>query len=303
MPIRALPCYAAVAWLLAVVALPALAGPAKPQIQARAAVLIDTRTQEVIYAKNPHLRLPPASTTKVLTALLAMEHLQMNRKVRVSPGAANTPPSRIGLRAGERLMAQDLLYGLLLKSGNDAGEVVAEAVSGSVSRFAKLMNQRARKMGARNTHFRNPHGLPAEGHYSSAYDLAVIFRKAMRNPLFAEIVRTHRASLRIDSPYEAEGWRTVAVRNSNRLLGVYAGARGGKTGYTRKAKRCFVGEAARGNTRLVVAVLGSPNSSTLWSDVETLFDYGFAKRGLGPASGTVAALEGKRKRKPTGQGG
>ncbi len=302
MPPSTFPRLAASIWLLVIIALPAAAGPAKPPIQARAAVLIDTQTQEVIYAKNPHLRLPPASTTKVLTALLALEHMQMNRKVRVSPGAANTPPSRIGLRAGEKLVAQDLLYGLLLKSGNDAGEVVAEAVSGSIARFSRLMNQRAWKMGARNTHFRNPHGLPARNHYSSAYDLALIFRRAMGNPLFAEIVRTRRASLRIDTPYASAGWRSVAVRNSNRLLGVYEGARGGKTGFTRRAKRCFVGEAARGGTRLAVAVLGSPNSATLWRDVQALFDYGFALRADKP-SGTVAALEAKRQPKTTGQGG
>ena len=243
-------------------------------MSARAVVIMNPTNGAILYARDPHRRLPPASTTKVLTTLIALERLNPNDRVAVSSGAANTVPSRIGLRAGEALTVQDLLYGIMLKSGNDAAEVIAETIGGSVAGFAHLMNERARQIGARNTQFRNPHGLPDEAHYSSAYDLAVIFEYAMRNPAFAEIVRTRNAALRIETPRdETRDWRMVTVHNSNRLLASYEGAQGGKTGYTRAAKRCFVGEVRRGHTRLIVAVLGS---NQLWSDVVALLDYGFS---------------------------
>jgi D-alanyl-D-alanine carboxypeptidase len=127
----------------------------------------------------------------------------------------------------------------------------------------------------------NPHGLPNDSHYSTAYDLALIFRQAMNHPLFADIVRTRSAALRIESGRGLySDWRMVPVRNTNRLLATYEGARGGKTGFTFKARRCFVGEVDRGGVRLIVAILNSPNSGTLWQDARTLLDYGFARYGL-----------------------
>lgn len=257
-----------------------------PLISARAAVIMDAVTGEILFAKALHQRLPPASTTKVLTTLIALERLDLNAKIRVSPSAADTVPSRIGLQAGESVSVQDLLYGMMLKSGNDASEVIAEAIGGSIAGFARLMNDRAWQLEARNSHFNNPHGLPDDSHHSTAYDLALIFRHAMRNPLFAEIVQTRHASLRIESTGGPGDWRTVPVRNSNQLLGSYEGARGGKTGYTIKARRCFVGEASRGQIRLIVAVLGSINP---WPDVEQLFEYGFAHLNLATPTTIVAS--------------
>jgi D-alanyl-D-alanine carboxypeptidase len=254
-----------------------------PAVAARAAVLMNPVTGEILFAKDPHLRLPPASTTKVLTALVVLERLNPNSQVLVSPQAASAPPSRIGLHAGEAASTQDLLYGLLLKSGNDAAETLAEAAGGSVYGFSNLMNAKAWQIGARNSHFMNPHGLPDEDHYSTAYDLALIFRHAMYYPMFADIVRTRSASLRIESsqgPYSDS--RLVPVQNHNRLLASYEGARGGKTGFTLKARRCFVGEVDRGGVRLIVAILNSPTSGTLWQDARTLLDYGFARYGLAP---------------------
>ncbi len=254
---------------------------APPEVAARAAVLMNPVTGEVVYAKEPHLRLPPASTTKVLTAVVALERLHPYSRLLVSQRAASTAPSRIGLKTGEIVSTQDLLYGLLLKSGNDAAEALAEGAGGSVEGFSELMNAKAWQIGARNSHFVNPHGLPSDAHYSTAYDLALIFRHAMRYPLFADIVRTRNAALRIESgrgPYS--DWRMVPVRSTNRLLGSYEGARGGKTGFTLKARRCFVGEVERGGIRLIVAVLNSPNSETLWRDTQNLLDYGFSRYGL-----------------------
>ena len=243
-----------------------------PDISARAALVMNPQTGEVLYARQAHQRLPPASTTKVLTTLIALEKLDLNAKVGVSFKASGVEPSRIGLRPGEALYVQDLLYGLMLKSGNDAAEVAAEAIGGSVPGFATIMNARAWELGAHNSHFANPHGLPNESHYSTAYDLAVIFRQAMKNRMFAEIVRTRNAALRIET--SPDNWRMVPVRNSNRLLRTFYGALGGKTGYTRKAKRCFVGAVSRNGTPLIVVVLGSTHR---WRDVTRLFEYGFAR--------------------------
>ena len=254
---------------------------AQPEVAALSAVLMNPATGEVLFAKEPNLRLPPASTTKVLTALVALEHLDPNARVLVSPQAASAPPSRIGLRAGEAALTQDLLYGLMLKSGNDAAETLAEAAGGSIFGFAELMNAKAWQIGARNSHFMNPHGLPNEDHYSTAYDLALIFRQAMNHPMFADIVRTRNAALRIEKSQGLYGdWRMVPVVNHNRLLGSYEGTLGGKTGFTLKARRCFVGEVDRGGVRLIVAILNSPTSGALWRDARTLLDYGFAHYGV-----------------------
>lgn len=254
-----------------------------PAVYARSAVLMNPTTGEILFAKEPHLRLPPASTTKILTALVTLERLDLNARVPVSPQAASAPPSRIGLHAGEAALTQDLLYGLMLKSGNDAAETLAEAAGGSIPGFAELMNAKASQIGARDSHFMNPHGLPNEDHYSTAYDLALIFRQAMNHPMFADIVGTRSAALRIESGQSLYGdWRMIPVVSHNRLLASYEGARGGKTGFTLKARRCFVGEVDRGGVRLIVAILNSPNSGTLWQDARALLDYGFARYGLAP---------------------
>jgi serine-type D-Ala-D-Ala carboxypeptidase (penicillin-binding protein 5/6) len=220
---------------------------------------------------------------------VTLERLHPYSRVRVSPRAAGAVPSRIGLRAGEVVSTQDLLYGVLLRSGNDAAETLAEAAGGSIAGFSRMMNDKAWQIGARNSHFANPHGLPDDTHYSTAYDLALIFRHAMRYPMFADIVRTRDAALRIESGRDPSGdWRMVPVRSTNRLLGSYEGARGGKTGFTFKARRCFVGEVERGGIRLIVVVLNSPNSDTLWRDTQNLLDYGFSRHGLAPPPARVA---------------
>lgn len=254
--------------------------PTAPGISARAAVVMDAETGKMLFAQNPHLPLSPASTTKALTALLVLENLDLNAKVGVSYNATQVIPSKLGLRTGERLYVQDLLYGLMLKSGNDAALVAAEAVGGSVAGFAALMNRRAWELGALHSSFRNPHGLTQNGHESTAHDLAQIFRHALEDAVFAELVQTRNAALRVEWGLEGGDWRLLRVHNSNRLLENYDGARGGKTGYTRRARLCFVGAAQRGRTRLVVAVLGSSSSAQRWRDVQNLLEYGFELRGL-----------------------
>lgn len=254
-----------------------------PEVAARSAVLMNAVTGEILFAKEPNLRLPPASTTKVLTALVALDRLDPNARLPVSAQAASVAPSRIGLRAGEMVTMQDLMYGLLLKSGNDAAETLAEAAGGSVYQFAGLMNAKAWQIGARNSHFTNPHGLPDDDHYSTAYDLALVFRWAMHYPLFSDIVRTRTAALRIESGSGPYGdWRMVPVHSTNRLLASYEGTRGGKTGFTFKARHCFVGEVDRGGIPLIVAIFNSPSRGTLWQDARNLLDYGFSRYGLAP---------------------
>ena len=245
------------------------------EVAARSAVLMNAMTGEILFAKEPNLRLPPASTTKVLTALVALDRLDPNARLPVSAQAASVAPSRIGL--------QDLMYGLLLKSGNDAAETLAEAAGGSVYQFAGLMNAKAWQIGARNSHLTNPHGLPDDDHYSTAYDLALVFRWAMHYPLFSDIVRTRTAALRIESGSGPYGdWRMVPVHSTNRLLASYEGTRGGKTGFTFKARHCFVGEVDRGGIPLIVAIFNSPSRGTLWQDARNLLDYGFSRYGLAP---------------------
>ena len=262
--------------------------PAPVLLTADAVVLMDSNSGDILFSKQPHEHLPPASTTKVLTALIALEKLSLDARIPVSAKAANVAPSRVGFQFGDIIQAQDLLYGLLLKSGNDAAETLAEAIGGSVEGFAQLMNAKAAQLGANDSHFVNPHGLHDKEHYTSAYDLALIFRQAMTQPLFAEIVRTHNAELRVAAQNDpAGGWRIVPIHNTNRLLTGYEGALGGKTGFTRAAKNCFVGEASRRGVSLIVAVLGSAGKVALWRDVKMLLDYGFSRYGLMPPMAIV----------------
>jgi len=243
----------------------ALPGP--PAITATAAVLMDARTGQVLYERAPHLRWPPASTTKILTAILVREHLPLDREVPISTRAsAQRSGSAIGLEAGGRWRVRDLLYALLLNSANDAAVALAEATSGSVEAFARLMNAKARALGARDSHFVVPHGLYHPDHYSTAYDLALIARYALRDPVLAEIFRTQRWTL------NRPGGGVRVLENRNRLLRIYPGADGVKTGWITQSGQCLVASATRENWQLIAAVL---NSSDIYADASRLLDYGF----------------------------
>lgn len=232
-------------------------------LTARAAIVLDNATGSVLWAHEPDTPLPPASTTKVVTALLAIQSGRMQESFPVSKEAAATPASKLGLKPGMTLRLADLVYAVLLNSANDASVVIAEGLAGSVASFAERMNALAWKLGARNTHFVNPHGLPDDRHVSSARDLAVIFRYALRHPLFEAIVSTRTGEIRPTSG----SMRRIALRNHNRLLGDYHLRVVGKTGWTRAAKRCFVGAAWAGERSVSFAVLGSTD---LWRDIKRL---------------------------------
>jgi serine-type D-Ala-D-Ala carboxypeptidase (penicillin-binding protein 5/6) len=240
---------------------------ASPYVSATAALVMDADTAEILYDKNAHLPLPIASTTKVMTGLLGVERLRSHELVRVSAYAASMEPSKLYLQPGELIDSEDLLQAILLKSANDASAALAEKISGSEEAFARLMTRRAQELGARNTRFENASGLPAEGHYSTAYDLALIFRYAMQRSDFAGIMQLRTARV-----VTADG-RAWNIQSHNRLLWTFPGAVGGKTGWTRAAKHCYVGMAERGSRALVVSVLGS---SRLWGDIRALLDYGFS---------------------------
>ncbi|WP_418790171.1 D-alanyl-D-alanine carboxypeptidase family protein [Phosphitispora sp. TUW77] len=236
-------------------------------ISADAAILIDAETGQVLFAKQPFKKRPPASTTKVLTALMAIETGCLKDMVTVSKRAAGTGGSSIYLSKGETLTLSDLIYGALMKSGNDACVAIAEHIAGSVDRFVQLMNIRALAIGTLNTHFTNPHGLPDEEHYTCAYDLALISRNALANMKFSEIVATRDKV--IDWP--GKEWDRK-LHNTNKLLWGYLWADGVKTGTTDAAGKCLIASASKDNRRLIAVVL---RSGDRWGDCIRLFEYGF----------------------------
>lgn len=236
-------------------------------VSADAAILMDLKTGQVLYAKNPFEKRPPASTTKVITALLAIETGKLTDKVTVSRKAAYTEGSSMYLKAGEVFTLSDLLYGALLNSGNDACVAIAEHIAGSVENFAVLMNMKALALGALNTHFVNPNGLPNRDHYTCAYDLALIARRALANPTFSKIVSTKDKYIDLPEP----NWDR-RLQNTNQLLWRYLWADGVKTGTTSAAGQCLISSASKGSRQLLAVVL---RSGDRWNESIRLFEYGF----------------------------
>lgn len=235
-------------------------------VAAKGAVLIDAASGHVLFGQNENAQYPMASTTKVMTTLLALEHASLDDRVTAGKNAAGVTGTSLYLSEGETLSMEHMLYGLMLRSGNDAAVAVAEHIAGSVPAFAEMMNERARAIGA-DAHFVNPHGLDADGHRISALGLARVMREAMKNPTFRTITGTKRKVI----PWVGNEYSRV-LENKNKLLTTYEGATGGKTGYTGKAGRCLVFSAARDGLELIGAVLNCPT----WFDSATaMLDYGF----------------------------
>ncbi|HKV43244.1 MAG TPA: D-alanyl-D-alanine carboxypeptidase family protein [bacterium] len=245
------------------------AGAAAPaNVTATAAILVDARSGQVLYGRNPHLSWPPASTTKIMTALVALEHAHLDTMIEITPEVAHfREGSVVGLPEGARISLHDLLYALLLPSGNDVALAVAEGVAGSVPAFVDLMNDRAQELGARQTHFTSPHGLYDRDHYTTAYDLALIADAAMQNPVFREVVHTRRWT------FSVPGHRSRWLFNHNRLLSRYPGADGVKTGYVHQSGQTLVASATRNGWRLIAVLLHSRDE---WGDAARLLTYGFA---------------------------
>ena len=245
-----------------------VAAMAPVRVTATAAILVDGRSGQVLYSRNPHLIWPPASTTKIMTALVAAESTPLSTLITVSPQVARfRDGSVVGLPAGARIPLHDLLYALLLPSGNDVALAIAEGTAGTVSAFVARMNAEARRLGATQTHFGSPHGLYTPDNYTTAYDLTVITRAALRNPTIAEIVRTKRWTFR------PAGYAPRVLYNHNKLLARYPGADGVKTGYVDESGLTLVASATHGGWRLIAVVL---HTRDMWGDSSRLLSYGFA---------------------------
>jgi D-alanyl-D-alanine carboxypeptidase (penicillin-binding protein 5/6) len=238
-----------------------------PSLSAGAAVLMDWRTGQVLFERSAFRRREPASTTKVLTALIALERAHLDDKVKISRRASLTPGSSMYVKQGETYSLHDLLHGLLLRSGNDAAVAIAEHVSGSVEAFAKLMTERAQELGAKDSHFANPHGLTDPQHWTTAYDLALITRTALRNPTFATVVALRERPLSFEYLD-----RDVVLHNTNRLLHIMPEADGVKTGTTSAAGACLVASATRADQKLIAVLLHDGNR---WNDSARLLQWGF----------------------------
>lgn len=236
-------------------------------ISAKSAVVIDSVSKRVLYEKDAYSKRGMASTTKIMTALLTLELLDGEDVVTVSPYASGTEGSSIWLSPGEKITVSDLLYGLLLSSGNDAATALAEQVAGSVDAFTQLMNKRAMEIGCTDTNFTNPHGLPDDNHYTTAYDLALISAEAMKNKTFREIVSTVNKTI----SWEGSRWNR-SLSNHNKLLKKYEYAIGIKTGYTKKDGRCLVSSSRKDEREIIVVTLSAPDD---WNDHMNLSEYCF----------------------------
>ncbi|NDI34286.1 D-alanyl-D-alanine carboxypeptidase family protein [Chengkuizengella sediminis] len=240
------------------------------------AMLIDADTGTIIYEKNAHDRLPPASITKVMTMLLIMEALdsgkiQKDEMVRTSELAASMGGSQIFLEVGEEMSVEDMLKGIAMASGNDASVAMAEKIAGSEEMFVQMMNDRAKELGLENTHFENSNGLPASEHYSSAHDIAMMSKELLKHEMITQFTSKYQDYLRkdTDDPF----W----LVNTNKLVRFYQGADGLKTGYTSEAKYCLAATAKRNEMRVIAVVLGEPSTKSRNYEVSKLFDYAFSQ--------------------------
>lgn len=234
---------------------------------AQSAILINADTFSVIYSKNAEERLPMASTTKIMTALILSEQNAPEKTVKTTKEMVYVEGSSMGLKVGDTVSYNDLLYGIMLPSGNDAANTAAIAISGNIKSFAQLMNKKAKDFGLHNTNFVTPSGLDAKDHFTTAYDLSIIAAYALRNEQFALASAAKSKTVNISG-------NKITLQNHNKLLKMYDGAIGIKTGFTKRSGRCLVSAAKRGNTTLIAVTLNDKND---WQDHIAMFDYGFSK--------------------------
>ena len=234
-------------------------------LSARSAVLYQPENDVFLFSKDAESRLPMASTTKIMTALIAIEQCDMSEIVEIDDSAIGVEGSSAYLKKGDVLTMEELLYALLLQSANDAAVAIACHISGDIGSFSTLMNDRARKMELSDTSFDNPHGLDSEGHYTTARDLAIIASVALKNDCFLKIVSTYKKTFATEE-------RSRTYVNHNKLLWMYDGCIGVKTGFTKKSGRCLVAAAERDGLRFITVTLDAPSD---WSDHTKMLDYGF----------------------------
>ena len=235
-------------------------------VSAHAATLYEPTTQQFLFTKNADVRLPMASTTKIMTAIVALENADLDDLVTIDERAVGIEGSSAYLKIGDTLSIEELVYALMLQSANDAAEAIAYHISGSVDAFAELMNEKALSLGLENTNFENPHGLDSENHYTTAHDLSIIAACALENSLLRTVSSTYKKTFKTES-------RQRTYVNHNKLLLRTDGAIGLKTGFTKKSGRCLVGAAQRDGLTLISVTLDAPND---WNDHAVMLDYGFS---------------------------
>lgn len=239
------------------------------EVSAKACIMIEAVTGNVIYEKNSHDRLPMASTTKIMTTILSLESGDLDTQFTVDSNAIKVEGSSMGLLEGDIVTKRALCYGMMLPSGNDSANATAIKLGGSFENFAKMMNDKAKQIGMNDTLFVTPSGLDEGGHCSTAYDMALLTRYALKNPDFREICGTYTAQVNFGNP-PYDRW----LKNSNKLLNMYDGVIGVKTGFTDDAGRCLVSACERDGVTLIVVTLNAPND---WNDHMSLYDYGFSQ--------------------------
>jgi len=233
-------------------------------LSARSAVMIDATTRKVLYSKRRNVKRHAASTTKVMTALVVLDHLKLNSVVRVGVNTDHVSPTKLYIKPSERFVVRDLVRALLIKSANDVATILAYQVAGSERKFAKLMDKKARSLGAKNTRFINPHGLPGEGQYSTSYDLTLIMKKARDYPFIMKTLATKNTMIKNTAG------KKYYLKNHNKMLWRDNRPIVGKTGFTRKALYCFVGRISYNGRDMLVSILGSLKP---WSDLKKMLDY------------------------------
>ncbi|MDA8352031.1 MAG: D-alanyl-D-alanine carboxypeptidase [Firmicutes bacterium] len=241
--------------------------PSDLELSARAAAIIDVNSGRLLYEKKADQQMRIASITKIMTAIIAIENGDLEEKVTIGPQAVGVEGSSIYLKQGEKIPLEHLLYGLMLRSGNDAAVAIAEHIGGSVEGFVFKMNEKAQYLGMQNTHFENPHGLDAAEHYSTAADMARLTAYALKNPVFNKIVSTQVKTV----PWPEEKWHRKWY-NKNKMLRLYPGADGVKTGYTKRSKRTLVASATRDGRQIATVTLNAPDD---WDDSMKMLEFGF----------------------------
>ena len=239
-----------------------------PELNARIALIYDRASGRIIYEKNGNKQTPMASTTKILTAIVTLENADLKETVTIESKAAGIGGSRLGLKKNDKITVNDLLYGLMLRSGNDAAVALAIHVGGSIEGFADMMNKKAEELGLTNSHFVVPHGLDNEGHYTTAYELAKMADYALNIPKFKEIVSSKSATIYING-------YPKAINNTNNLLGSVSGVYGVKTGFTNGAGRCLVSSCKRGELDIITVVIGANTNNQRTADTKELIEYAF----------------------------
>lgn len=235
----------------------------KLRVNARCAIALDRETGQVLFEQNAYEIVPMASTTKILTALIAIEQGELDKKVTISKNAASIRGSTVGYKAGEEITLRELVFGLMFKSGNDAAIAIAESLGGSIEGFSEIMNHYARGIGILDSHFESPHGLDSNGHYSSAYDLAILTSKGMNYDLFREVVGSKQIS---KDKYNF----TRDYNNINKILWMIPGANGVKTGYTGGAGKCLVSSINNQGKDIIIVVLNCPDR---WNVTDKIYKH------------------------------